>query len=60
MTQNKPRYTEKPNGKFVYKIDKQTFKVSIYFNQNSKETLQDKLLRAILADQAKGDIIYGK
>ena len=67
MTETKPSYSEKPDGIFTYKIENQTFRVNIFFNQNTKETLQDKLLRVILADQSKqvnqnksiGGIIYG-
>ena len=58
----KPRYSETPDGIFVYKIENQIFKVAVFFNQNTAETLQDKLLRVILTDQskqAKGGIIYG-
>ena len=60
--QTKPRYNEKPDGIFIYKIENQIFKVSIFFNQNAIETLQDKLFRVILTDQskqAKGGIVYG-
>ena len=59
MTKNEPRYPEKPDGIFIYKIENQTFKVNVFFNQNAKETLQDKLLRAILTDQQKESEIYG-
>ena len=59
MAQAKPQYNEKPDGVFVYKIGNQTFRVNIFFNQIAKETLQDKLLRAILSDQLKGGFIYG-
>jgi len=58
----KPRYSETPDGIFIYKIENQIFKVGVFFNQNAVETLQDKLLRVILADQskqAKGGVIYG-
>ena len=62
MTKNEPRYTEKPDGIFVYKIENQIFKVNVFFNQNAEETLKAKLLRVILNDhqkQAKGGVIYG-
>ena len=66
MTKNEPRYTEKPDGIFVYKIENQIFKINIFLNQNAEETLQDKLLRVILEDQSKqdnqifkGGVIYG-
>lgn len=60
MTQSKPRYNEKPDGIFTHKIENQTFRVNVFFNQNSQETLQDKLLRVILNDQARGGIAYGQ
>ena len=62
MAQARPQYNEKPDGVFIYKIENQVFKVRVFFNQNAVETLQDKLLRVILADQskqAKGGVIYG-
>ena len=59
MTETKPHYKEKPDGIFTYKIENQSFRVNIFFNQNAKETLQDKLLRVILTDQQKESAIYG-
>jgi len=62
MVKGQPCYTEKPDGTFVYKIENQTFKVNVFFNQNTTETLQDKLLRLILNEQSKqtkGGVIYG-
>ena len=62
MAQAKPQYNENPDGIFIYKIENQIFKVRVFFNQNTIETLQDKLLRVILTDQskqAKGGIVYG-
>ena len=54
MVESQPCYTEKPDGTFIYTIDKQTFKINVFFNQNTTETLQDKLLRVILTEEAKG------
>ena len=54
MTKNEPCYNEKPDSTFIYKIENQIFKVNVFFNQNTTETLQDKLLRVILTEEAKG------
>jgi hypothetical protein len=43
----------KPDGTFVQQLDKQVFIVDIFFNHNSKETLEDKFLRVILAEERK-------
>ena len=59
MAQTRAIYNEKPDGIFIYKIENQTFKANIFFNQNAKEMLQDKLLRVILTDQLKGGLLYG-
>jgi len=45
--------TNKPDGTFVQKLGKQTFIVDIFFNHNAKETLEDKFLRVILAEERK-------
>ena len=39
-----------PDGTLTTQIDNQTFVIEVYFNHDSKETFQDKLLRVILAD----------
>ena len=58
MKITQPHYNDTPDGSLIYKVDKQTFKVNIFFNQNAKETLQDKLLRVILTEEQKGRVIY--
>jgi len=41
---------KKPDGVITTQIDNHTFIIEVFFNHDSKETFQDKLLRAILAD----------
>ena len=36
---------------FTKKIGQQEFRVNVYFNNDSKETFHDKLLRVILAEE---------
>jgi len=45
--------TIKPDGTFVQELGKQIFIVDVFFNHNSKETFEDKLLRVILAEERK-------
>ena len=40
----------KPDGTITTQINNQTFIIEVFFNHDSKETFQDKLLRVILAD----------
>ncbi len=44
----------KPDGTLVTQKDNQTFVFEVFFNHNSKETFQDKLLRIILAEETGG------
>lgn len=53
MTIEQLRQINKPDGTFVQQIDKQVFIVDIFFNHDSKETLEDKFLRVILAEERK-------
>ncbi|XVG96409.1 transposon-encoded TnpW family protein [Eubacteriales bacterium KG125] len=49
---NKERVTpQKPNGIMIKKIRGKTFVTEIYFNKNSKETFQDKLLKIVKSEQ---------
>lgn len=45
-----PQAPEKPDGTLTTQIDTQTFVMEVFFNHDSKETFQDKLLRVILAE----------
>ena len=46
--------TEKlADGTFTQKIGRQEFRVNVYFNEDSKDTFHDKLLRVILAEERK-------
>ena len=42
----------KPDGTLTMQINKQTFVIEVFFNHDSKETFQDKLLRVILAEES--------
>ena len=42
-----------PDGTLHMKIDNQPFIVEVFFNPNSTETFQDKLLRVILAEELR-------
>jgi len=48
----------KPDGTLVTQTNNQTFVMEVFFNHNSKETFQDKLLKVVLADT--GGIIQCK
>jgi hypothetical protein len=43
----------KPDGTFIQRLDKQLFIVDIFFNHNTKDTIEDKFLRVILAEEKK-------
>jgi len=49
-TTETPTAPRKPDGTITTQINDQTFIIEVFFNHDSKETFQDKLLRAILAD----------
>jgi len=49
MTKTTPAPTM-PDGMLTMQIDKQTIILEVFFNHDSKETFQDKLLRVILAE----------
>ena len=40
------------DGTITTKINNQTFIIKVFFNHDSKETFQDKLLRVILAEES--------
>ena len=44
---------QKPNGVITKKINRKTFVTEIYFDKNSKDTFQDKLLKALQAERKK-------
>ncbi len=41
----------KPDGILTKKINGKTFVTEIYFNKNSKDTFQDKLLKVVQSEQ---------
>ena len=45
-----PTAPRKPDGTLTTQINNQTFVIEVYFDHDSKETFQDKLLRVMLAD----------
>lgn len=42
---------QKPNGIMIKKINGKIFVTEIYFNKNSKDTFQDKLLKVVQSEQ---------
>jgi hypothetical protein len=49
-TTETPTAPQKPDGTITTQINNQTFIIEVFFNHDSKETFQDKLLRALIAD----------
>jgi hypothetical protein len=41
----------KPDGILTKKMNKKTFVTEIYFDKNSKDTFQDKLLKVVKSEQ---------
>jgi hypothetical protein len=52
MTRNTeaPTAPRKPDGTLTKQTENQTFIMQVFFNHDSKETFQDKLLKVILAE----------
>jgi hypothetical protein len=53
-TAEAPQAPRKPDGTLTAQADNQTFIFEVFFNHNSKETFQDKLLRVIFAEETGG------
>ena len=52
MTRAKaPAEQKKPDGTLTKQTEKQTYIMQVFFNHDSKETFQDKLLKVILAEE---------
>jgi hypothetical protein len=51
-TTETPTTPPKPDGILTTQTDNQTFIIEVFFNHDSKETFQDKLLRVILAEES--------
>ena len=49
-TADKP---QKPDGFMKMQMNKQTFIIELFFNHDSKETFQDRLLRIIHAEKKR-------
>jgi hypothetical protein len=47
----------KPDGTITAQINNQILIIKLFFNNDSKETFQDKLLRVILAEESKKESI---
>jgi len=45
-----PQVPRTPDGTLTTQTDNQIFVMEVFFNHDSKETFQDKLLRVVLAD----------
>jgi len=48
---NAPTGQKKPDGTLTTHTENQTFVMQVFFNHDSKETFQDKLLRVIFAEK---------
>ena len=51
QTKEKRAIPRKPDGILTKKIRGKTFVTEIYFDENSKETFQDKLLKVVKSEQ---------
>jgi len=51
MTNKNETQTRKPDGVMKTQIKNHTLVIELFFNRDSKETFQDKLLKAMLADK---------
>ena len=50
-TKNAPAGQKKPDGTLTTQTGNQTFIMQVFFNHDSKETFQDKLLKVVLAEK---------
>ena len=50
-TANAPTGKKKPDGTLTTQTENQTFIMQVFFDPDSKETFQDKLLRVIFAEK---------
>jgi predicted Rdx family selenoprotein len=53
-TAQTPQAPRKADGTLTTQVDNQTFIFEVFFNHESKETFQDKLLRVVLAEETGG------
>ena len=49
-TTRPPTGQEKPDGTLTKQTENHTYVMQVFFNHDSKETFQDKLLKVILAE----------
>jgi len=55
-TTKAPAGKRKPDGTLTKRTKNQTCVMQVFFNHDSKETFQDKLLKVILADELTAPI----
>jgi hypothetical protein len=55
-TTKTPTGQKKPDGTLTKQTENQTFIMQVFFNHDSKETFQDKLLKIILAEELTAPI----
>jgi len=46
----KNRYNKKPDGIFTHRVENQTIKVNIFFNQNTSETFDNTLMQSFMLE----------
>jgi len=51
MTNKEPRYNPQPDGILEQRVGNVRYRVNVFFNQNTKTTLQDKLLKIIVMNE---------
>ena len=57
-TTKAPTGKRKPDGTLTKQTEKQTYVMQVFFNHDSKETFQDKLLKVILAEKLNAPITH--
>jgi len=53
-----PTGQKKPDGTLTKQTENQTFIMQVFFNHESKETFQDKLLKIIFAEELTAPITH--
>ena len=56
ITQEPPAGKRKPDGTLTTQTENQIFIMQVFFDHDSKETFQDKLLKVILAEELTAHI----
>jgi hypothetical protein len=55
-TTKAPAGEKKPDGTLTKQTENHTYVIQVFFNHDSKETFQDKLLKIILAEELTAPI----